>query len=129
MMLRPTRWMAVALLGLWACEPAGPAPPADFGSLEARVRGRTLYLEHCALCHGELADGRGRRRQSLSGPPADFTDPFWSRRTPPRRIFQIVRNGVPGTSMAAWKVLDDQQIWDLASYLHGVAEHGALVKP
>jgi mono/diheme cytochrome c family protein len=129
MRLRPTRWMAVALLGLWACEPAGPAPPADFGSLEARVRGRTLYLEHCALCHGELADGRGRRRQSLSGPPADFTDPFWSRRTPPRRIFEIVRNGVPGTSMAAWKVLDDQQIWDLASYLHGVAEHGALVKP
>jgi mono/diheme cytochrome c family protein len=129
MKTRWTCWMLVGLLGLWGCEPSGPAPPGDFGSHEARVRGRRLFVEHCAICHGERADGHGVRRQSLSNPPADFTDPVWSRRTPPRRIFEVIRNGVPGTSMPAWKVLDDQQIWDLASYLHAVAAQGALVKP
>lgn len=129
MRLRSTRWLLVVLLGLWGCEPSGPALPANFGSHEARLRGRLLFLEHCALCHGERADGRGRRRQSLSSPPVDFTDPYWSRRTPPRRIFEIIRDGVHGTSMPAWKVLDDQQTWDLVSYLHSVAERGASVKP
>jgi mono/diheme cytochrome c family protein len=113
------------LLGLSGCEAPGGDPPERFASREARARGRDLFVRHCAICHGEGADGRGQRRYSLSGPPADFTDPSWSERTPPPRAFTVIRDGVPGTSMPAWKVLDEDQTWDLVAYLHSVAEHGA----
>jgi high-affinity iron transporter len=117
--------MLAMLLGLSGCEEPGGSLPEGFDSLEARVRGRRLFLEYCAICHGERADGHGRRRQSLSGPPADFSDPSWSSRTPPQSTFAIIRGGVRGTSMPAWKVLAEDQTWDLVAYLHSVAERGA----
>ena len=58
-------------------------PERTLASPEARERGRALYLQHCALCHGDRADGRGVRRQGLNSPPRDFTDPAWRRRTSP----------------------------------------------
>jgi mono/diheme cytochrome c family protein len=111
------------LLALSACERGGgPVPPPDLESVEARERGRALFLEHCAICHGEHADGRGPRRGSLARPPANFRDPSWLERTDPQRTFGIVRDGVRGTPMAGWKAtLDERALWDLVGYLHGVA--------
>ena len=70
------------------------AVPADLiRAEEARRRGRELFLDHCAICHGEAADGRGVRR-NLSSRPVDFTDPLWRERTSPRRAFFVIREGV-----------------------------------
>lgn len=97
-------------------------PEERLRSPEARARGRALYLEHCALCHGDRADGRGVRRSSLNTAPRDFTDPDWRKRTSPRRVFYVIREGSAGTAMPAWKALDDDQSWDLAAYLLAVGE-------
>ena len=96
-------------------------PTEQLESPQARARGRALFLEHCALCHGERADGRGIRQQALSTPPRDFTDRAWSERTTPRRVFYVIREGSAGTPMPAWKALDDGQIWDLTAYLLSVS--------
>jgi mono/diheme cytochrome c family protein len=121
---RRLRWIAT-LLALSGCEPGGVAVPPDFDTPQARARGRELFLERCAICHGERADGQGPRRSSLSPPPANFRDPSWRSRTSPGRTFSIVRDGRPGTPMAAWKpVLSDAETWDLVAYLHAVGgEH------
>ncbi len=92
-------------------------PDDRLESPEARDRGRALFLEHCALCHGDRADGHGVRRQGLSSQPRDFTDAAWRERTSPRRVFSVIREGSPGTAMPAWKALDDGQTWDLTAYL------------
>ena len=92
--------------------------PADrLASPEARERGRRLFAEHCALCHGEAADGRGARRAGLSRPPADLTDPAWRARTSPRRAYFTIREGVPGTAMPAWRSLGPEETWDLVAYV------------
>ena len=91
-------------------------PEARLASAEARDRGRGLYLEHCALCHGERGDGRGRRR-NLSSRPRDFTDHRWRDDTSPLEVYHAVREGVHGTAMPAWKVLDDGQTWDLVAFV------------
>lgn len=127
------RSIAVAAMGLAlsGCDSSGPGaglPPA-FANAEARTRGRQLFLEHCALCHGERADGRGRRRSALSSRPVDFSDPSWTSRTTPRRTFEVIREGRPGTSMPAWKALDEQQTWQLVAYLHSLAQHGRVETP
>jgi len=101
-------------------ELAVPAP--RLASAEARLRGRSLFLEHCALCHGDRADGRGVRREGLTSQPRDFTDPSWRSRTSPRRIFFTIREGSRGTPMPAWGILTDEEIWDLTAYLISVGE-------
>jgi mono/diheme cytochrome c family protein len=98
-----------------------PVPEQRLVSADARARGRHLFLEHCALCHGDNADGRGSRREGLSLPPRDFTDPTWRRSTSARRVYFAIREGVHGSPMPAWKGLDENAAWDLVSYVLSVA--------
>jgi high-affinity iron transporter len=109
------------LLALSGCEQGEVAVPQGFDSAEARGRGRELFLVHCAICHGERADGQGPRRASLDPAPANFRDPSWQDRTTPARTFGTVRDGKPGTPMASWKaVLSEEEAWDVVAYLHSV---------
>ncbi len=119
--------LATLPLALWACDdssrPSGPpvvVPQARLASAEAHERGRELFLEHYALCHGERADGVGRRR-NLSSRPRDFTDPSWRRRSSPAEVYRVIRDGRRGTAMASWKILDEDQTWDLVAYVLSVA--------
>jgi mono/diheme cytochrome c family protein len=109
------------LLALSGCEKGEVGVPPDFDSPQARARGRELFLRHCAICHGERADGRGPRRGSLIPSPTDFRDPSWRSRTTPARAFATVRSGKPGTPMPSWKpVLSESETWDVVAYLHSV---------
>jgi mono/diheme cytochrome c family protein len=122
-------WLAM-LLALSGCEPGGVDVPPGFDTPQARARGRELFLEHCAICHGEHADGQGPRRPSLSPAPANFRDPSWRERTSPARTWQIVRDGRPGTPMAPWRsVLSDSETWDVVAYLRAVGREGPETGP
>jgi mono/diheme cytochrome c family protein len=118
---------------VWACcasDPAGDGRAHGGGSagnerlasVEARARGRGLFLEHCALCHGERADGRGARRAGFDRPPADFTRPLWRETATPERVYSAIRRGVVGTAMPGWPILEDGEIWDLVAYVLSVSE-------
>lgn len=119
------------VLSLWGCKGPDSDLPRDYRRIavpvdrlaqsEALERGRALFVEHCALCHGEKADGHGVRR-NLSSRPVDLTDPLWRDRTTPRRVFFVIREGVRGTPMAGWKILDETETWDLVAYVMSVAE-------
>lgn len=102
-------------------------PDERLASHDARRRGRELYLENCAICHGEKADGHGPRRGSLSTLPRDYSDPAWRERASPRRVFASIREGVQGTAMPGWPTLSDGEIWDLVAYVLSVAEKGPTV--
>ena len=121
--------LATLPLALWACDggprSAGPAvvvPEARLASAAARVRGRELFLTHCALCHGERGNGVGRRR-NLSSRPQDLTDLSWRERVSPTEVYQVIRHGRRGTAMAGWKFLDEEETWDLVAYVLSLAEH------
>lgn len=121
--------LAILPLALWGCDPSKPPPASQrisvpagrLASPEARLHGRALFLKHCALCHGERADGRGVR-SNLSSRPQNFTDLSWHKRSSPRWVYYVIREGKPGTAMAGWKTLDEQETWDLVAYLLSLAE-------
>jgi mono/diheme cytochrome c family protein len=52
-------------------------------------RGRSLYLEYCASCHGVNADGRGPLRHSLTTPPTNL-----------RHLSQLYGNPLPEEEIA-----------------------------
>ena len=97
-------------------------PAARLASDAARSKGRVLFLEHCALCHGDRGDGQGLRREGLSQPPRNFTNRTWQENTSPRRVFFAIREGVEGTAMPAWKSLSTDDAWDLTAYVLSLGE-------
>ena len=101
-----------------------PVPLEQLESSEARERGQALFEQHCVLCHGIRADGKGVRHRYLSGAPANFRSKDWRASTTPRRVYFVLREGVQGTSMPAWPTFEPEQTWDLAAYVLGVHEEG-----
>jgi len=98
-----------------------PVPVERLRSPQAIAHGRELFTQNCALCHGEHADGRGRRAAGFARPPANFTDPGWRARTSPRRAFFVIREGLRGTPMPSWKALSEDECWDLVAYVLSVS--------
>lgn len=90
----------------------------DTSELSAKQkRGAALFQQNCAFCHA--ADGTGKNWiGSFLEPHARnlTSDAIISQAVD--RLEQVIRNGLEGTSMPAWKhVLSDNQINDVISYL------------
>lgn len=123
--------LGAVLLGPAGCEHDGLPPKyraldvqeSRLASAEARVRGRDLFVEHCAICHGWRADGQGPRSGTAIR-PADFTELAWRQRMDPKRAFFVVREGLRGTPMGGWKTLTTDETWDVVAYVLSVAESG-----
>jgi mono/diheme cytochrome c family protein len=121
--------VAVLIGVLWAA-PAGlmetplRAQAPDLGTEAQRESGKTLYLKYCAQCHGENGDGDGYATPHLSPRPRDFTTGRFKVRTTPsgalpthQDLVNIIRRGMPYTSMPGWPTLSDQEVSDLAYFL------------
>jgi cytochrome c oxidase cbb3-type subunit 3 len=92
-------------------------PPETSGLSQAQQNGAALFQQNCAFCHG--ADGTGKNwiGSFLEPHARDLTaDAIINQAT--ERLKQVIRDGLEGTSMPAWKhVLSDNQIDDVISYL------------
>jgi mono/diheme cytochrome c family protein len=96
----------------------------DLGTDAQRESGKTLYAKYCVQCHGEKGDGEGYATQHLFPRPRDFTTGKFKVRTTPngalpthQDLINIIRRGMPYTSMPAWPELSDSEVSDLAHYL------------
>jgi putative copper resistance protein D len=89
-----------------------PIPP----TAQSIATGRTLYLNNCAVCHGENGRGDGPNAGNLPVQPADFrvhipfhTDEFF---------FQVMTRGFGDVMPAFGEVLTEEQRWHILNYLH-----------
>jgi len=81
-------------------------------------RGRELYRDNCAGCHGArgAGDGPDARRGEIT--PADFTSVVFMRRETPLDFFQLIGLGHRGRGMPGWsQALTVQQRWDLVAWI------------
>lgn len=82
-------------------------------------RGERLFLGNCAFCHG--ADGTGKNwiGSFLEPHPRNLTDPEVMASMTKGRLIGAIREGIPGTSMPAWKaVLGAEEIRAIAAYVN-----------
>lgn len=92
-------------------------------------RGRELFLDYCASCHGAKADGKGMIAPNLRPAPRNLVvvtsfgeKPFIDYLSD-ARLYDSVTNGVPGTSMPPWiGVFGDEDRWNILNYLRAEAE-------
>lgn len=89
--------------------------------------GESLYQKQaepvaCARCHGKDGDGLGPMANMFNPPPRNFTCAETVNNIEDGQLFWIIRNGSPNTSMPAFDKLEDEQIWQLVTYLRELAQ-------
>jgi len=86
---------------------------------ESERRGEDLFQNNCAFCHA--ADGTARNwiGSFMQPHPRNLTSSEAMSGMTRARLRNVIRNGLKGTSMPAWKsVLSAQQIEDVMSYVN-----------
>lgn len=104
-------WPAAGLAAGLALIAAAAAPPQQQPTAQAgNAEGRRVYEKWCAGCHGEEGRGDGPAAGHLLPKPRDFTRALYQVRTTATGevptdadIRHVVDEGMPGTSMPAWK--------------------------
>jgi cytochrome c oxidase cbb3-type subunit 3 len=85
----------------------------------AQIReGERLFQANCAFCHA--ADGTGKNwiGSFLEPHPRDLTDSANMKSMTRARMRQVIQEGLPGTTMPAWKsVLNLKQINSIIDYI------------
>ncbi len=72
-MIRLLSMIVVTLLVAPASPHADVSAQPGAAEVKARSAGRTLYVDHCASCHGASGGGNGPAAASLRTPPTDLT--------------------------------------------------------
>lgn len=99
---------------------AYPVPLAPRNVPDPR-RGAQIYLENCASCHGTRGDGKGPQAQGLDPAPIDFTDVERARKRSLFALYQVIGQGLEGTSMPSFAHLPSDDRWAVAAYAGGFA--------
>jgi len=93
-----------------------PTTPDNMSQQQSR--GMLLYQDNCAFCHA--ADGTGKNwiGSFLEPRPRDFTAAEFALLTTPLALRELIKGGIPASSMPAWRaVLADRQIDDIIAYM------------
>jgi mono/diheme cytochrome c family protein len=119
-------WCAAMVIASWSALPSGTARAAsqETGSDAQREAGKQLYMKYCSQCHGEKGDGEGYAAPHLLPRPRNFTSGKFKIRTTPtgalpthQDLVNIIRRGMPYTSMPAWPTLTNDDVSNLAYFI------------
>lgn len=104
-------------------------PANDQASL---ARGKLLYTNQCATCHGETGRGEGGKEQKDDDgsptKPRDFTQGIFKGNRDFASLYHRIQIGMPGTPMPASPHLKPAEIADLVHYVQSFAPADAQAK-
>jgi len=115
-------------------EPSDPAsiiqvPPETPKTPEGLERGRQLFAQACASCHGP--QGRGDGRQAMTDnsgvpvKPRDLTAGVFKGSSESTDLYHRIVAGLPGSPMPSYAgVYPDEQLWDLIHYVQSLVPPG-----
>lgn len=94
------------------------APQLDNPTVQEKA-GETLFQKNCAFCHAPDGTGKNWIGSFLEPHPRNLTDPENMSGMSAERLRTVIRDGLPGTTMSAWKgVLSASQIDSIVVYIH-----------
>jgi mono/diheme cytochrome c family protein len=87
---------------------------------EAIAAGSKLFAQHCAECHGNMAEG-GKKGPSLREDEVQ--------RAAPGALFWVLTNGVVRRGMPVWSKLPEPQRWQIVSFLKSLRAETSMRPP
>lgn len=106
--------MSAFLTATWSLAAMNHPASAAGGDAET---GKPIFQSKCVSCHGPAGKGDGPIGKALKPPARDFSSAE-SKKKSPEELQKIIENGVPKTSMVAWKKqLNEAEIQDVLAYV------------
>lgn len=103
---------------------------------ETLGRGSTVYRQQCLHCHGLSGDGRGATAPWVNPHPRDYRQGIFKftsssqdegRRKPRKEdLLRTLREGIEGTSMPSFRLLPEDNLEALASYVIHLSMRGEI---
>jgi cytochrome c oxidase cbb3-type subunit 2 len=90
------------------------------GNPDAVAAGANLFRENCAKCHGEEAEGKGKRPSLKSERIKHATD---------GEIAWLLKNGNSFKGMPIWGGLPEQERWQIVAYIRSINTTESAVHP
>ena len=88
------------------------------------ARGKALYAQTCATCHGPEGHGDGAAGKGLNPRPRNFTEKAgWKNGTRVEDIYKTLEEGIKGSSMVSYNYLTKK---DRMALVHTVQAMGAF---
>jgi mono/diheme cytochrome c family protein len=92
------------------------------------ARGKALFAQNCATCHGAEGKGDGAAGKGLNPKPRNFTENVaWKNGTHIENIYKTLDEGIKGSSMVSYNYLSKKDRMALAHVVQslGAFDHGA----
>lgn len=87
-------------------------------------KGKDLYVQYCAGCHGRKGDGQGEYASLFQRKPRDFTKGVYSFKSTPSGsppldsdLIRSIKSGIPGTAMVPQEDFSDANLYELVQYI------------
>jgi DMSO reductase family type II enzyme heme b subunit len=115
-------------------EPIDPAsvihvPPETPKTAEGMARGREIFAQACASCHGPQGRGDGQQVMTDNAGfpirPRDLTAGILKGSSESKDLYYRIVAGLPGSPMPSYAgVYTDEQLWDLIHYVQSLVPPG-----
>lgn len=88
------------------------------------ARGKQVYSQNCAMCHGGEGKGDGPAGMALNPKPRNFVEGKWKKGGTRLGIYDVVANGLPPSSMQGYKkMLVKNDRWALVHFIHSITQN------
>ena len=85
------------------------------------VRGKQLFVQFCAACHGATGAGDGARSAEFKPRPEPIGSAAHMHDVSPAHVYRVISVGVQGTMMVAWSsVLSVDDRWALVAFVNAL---------
>ena len=118
-MVLAVAWISILLFTLWVAT-------ASAASNDNPGKGKAIFTQSCASCHGLAGKGDGAAAAALNPKPANLTDKAVMSKLDDAALTKVITKG--GTAlgksplMPAFSQLKDQDVKDLISYIRSLAK-------
>jgi mono/diheme cytochrome c family protein len=80
-------------------------------------KGKAAFKTNCESCHGPKGDGMGMAGQYMNPKPRNLNKDKFKAGETPEQVFKSISEGLPGTSMAGFVQLPEEDRWALVQYV------------
>ncbi len=96
--------------------PSGKNPVKP--TAESQAHAKMLYARDCALCHGDIGNGKNTMEIAVE----DWTNPGTLANKPDSDLFNTIRNGKDKMPPEEVGRASDTEVWNLIIYIRGLSK-------